>query len=90
MLKGANALIVDDGSGAAVALSAKLLKAGWNVTALKPNWVVSSSKKAFTKAVNVIEIGTNDKTLDEAQIKQIIETNEQLDKVIYFTSQTNS
>jgi len=82
-VKGGNALIVDDGSGAAVALSAKLLKAGWNVTALKPNWVVASSKKSFTKAVNVIEIGTNDKTLDEAQIKQIIETNNQLDKVIY-------
>ena len=27
---GANALIVDDGTGAAVALSGKLVKAGWN------------------------------------------------------------
>ncbi|MFB1015824.1 MAG: SDR family NAD(P)-dependent oxidoreductase, partial [Alteromonadaceae bacterium] len=81
--KGANALIVDDGSGAAIALSAELLKAGWHVTALKPNWVVSSSKKTFSQAVNVIEIGTNDKTLDEAQIKQIIEINALLDNVIY-------
>ena len=84
--EGANALIVDDGTGAAVALSAKLIKAGWHVTALKPNWVVSSSKKAFSKAVNVIEIGTSEKTLDEAQIKDIIENNEQLDAVIYLQS----
>ncbi|NRA73113.1 MAG: peptide-binding protein, partial [Gammaproteobacteria bacterium] len=83
---GANALVVDDGTGSAVALSAKLIKAGWHVTALKPNWVVSSSKKAFTKAVNVIEIGTSEKTLDEAQIKDIIENNEQLDAVIYLQS----
>ncbi|WP_019027445.1 type I polyketide synthase [Colwellia piezophila] len=84
--QGANALIVDDGTGAAVALSAKLIKQGWQVTALKPNWVVSSSKKAFSKAVNVIEIGTSDKTLDEAQIKDIIESNDQLDAVIYLQS----
>ncbi len=80
---GANALVVDDGSGAAVALSAQLIKAGWQVTALKPNWVVSQSKKAFAKAVNVVEIGTNDKTLDEAQVKDIIEKTAQLDAVIY-------
>ena len=84
---GANALIVDDGTGAAVALSAKLMKAGWNVTALKPNWLndegKANSKKAFAKSVNVIEIGNSDKTLDEAQIKDIIEKNEQLDAVIY-------
>ena len=80
---GANALIVDDGTGAAVALSGKLVKAGWNVTALKPNWVTASSKKAFAKSVNVIEIGSADKTLDEAQVKDIIEKNEQLDTVIY-------
>ena len=84
--EGANALIVDDGTGAAVTLSAKLIKQGWQVTALKPNWVVSSSKKAFTKAVNVIEIGTSEKTLDEAQIKDIIENNAQLDAVIYLQS----
>ncbi len=83
---GANALVVDDGTGAAVSLSAKLIKQGWKVTALKPNWVVSSSKKAFSKAVNVIEIGTSDKTLDEAQIKDIIDNNEQLDAVIYLQS----
>ncbi len=80
---GANALIVDDGTGAAVALSAKLMKAGWNVTALKPNWVTVNSKKTFAKSVNVIEIGSSDKTLDEAQIKDIIEKNAQLDAVIY-------
>jgi acyl transferase domain-containing protein len=83
----ANALIVDDGTGAAVALSAKLVKAGWNVTALKPNWLNAegkvTSKKAFAKSVNVIEIGNNDKTLDEAQVSDIIEKNEQLDTVIY-------
>jgi len=81
--QGANVLLVDDGTGAAVSLGTKLVKAGWNVTALKPNWVESSSKKAFAKSVNVIEIGSADKTLDEAQVKQIIETNEQLDAVIY-------
>ena len=80
---GANALIVDDGTGAAVALSGKLVKAGWNVTALKPNWVTATSKKAFAKSVNVIEIGNSDQTLDEAQVKDIIEKNEQLDTVIY-------
>ena len=80
---GANALVVDDGSGAAVALSAQLIKAGWQVTALKPNWVVSQSKKAFAKAVNVVEIGNSDKTLDEAQVKDIIEKTAQLDAVIY-------
>ena len=85
-VEGANALIVDDGTGAAVSLSGKLIKAGWHVTALKPNWVVSSSKKAFSKAVNVIEIGTSDKTLDEVQIKDIIDNNEQLDAVIYLQS----
>ncbi|WP_442855130.1 SDR family NAD(P)-dependent oxidoreductase [Colwellia sp. TT2012] len=83
---GANALVVDDGTGTAVALSAKLIKQGWQVTALKPNWVVSSSKKAFSKAVNVIEIGSSEKTLDEGQIKDIIENNEQLDAVIYLQS----
>ncbi|MEI6895465.1 MAG: SDR family NAD(P)-dependent oxidoreductase [Colwellia sp.] len=82
----ANVLVVDDGSGAAVALSGKLIKAGWQVTALKPNWVVSSAKKAFAKAVNVIEIGSSDKTVDETQIKDIIEKNEQLDAVIYLQS----
>ena len=80
---GANAIVVDDGSGAAVALSAQLIKAGWQVTALKPNWVVSQSKKAFAKAVNVVEIGNSDKTLDEAQVKDIIEKTAQLDAVIY-------
>jgi acyl transferase domain-containing protein len=85
-VSGANALIVDDGTGAAVALSGKLVKAGWNVTALKPNWVTVNSKKAFAKSVNVIEIGNSDKTLDEGQVNGIIEQNEQLDAVIYLQS----
>jgi polyketide-type polyunsaturated fatty acid synthase PfaA len=84
---GANALVVDDGSGAAVALSAKLIKAGWHVTALKPNWVVTSAKKAFAKAVNVVEIGSADKTLDEAQVKSVIDTAEQFDAVIYLQAE---
>ena len=82
-VNGANALIVDDGTGSAVALSARLIKDGWNVTALKPNWINASSKKAFVKAVNVIEIGSGDKTVDEEQIKNIIEAGDQLDAVIY-------
>ena len=85
-VKGANALIVDDGTGSAVALSAKLIKDGWKVTALKPNWINASSKKAFVKAVNVIEIGSSEKTVDEEQIKQLVEANEQLDAVIYMQS----
>jgi len=80
---GANALVVDDGSGAAVALSAKLIKAGWSVTALKPNWVVASSKKSFAKTVNVIEIGSTEKQVDEAQVKSVIDAAEQFDAVIY-------
>jgi len=87
---GANALIVDDGTGAAVALSGKLVKAGWNVIALKPNWLNNegkvNSKKTFAKSVNVIEIGNRDKTLDETQVSDIIEKNEQLDAVIYLQS----
>ena len=82
-VQGANALVVDDGSGAAVALSTQLIKAGWQVTALKPNWVVSHSKKTFAKAVNVVEIGSTDKTLDEAQVKSVIDSAEQFDTVIY-------
>ena len=37
----ANALIVDDGSGAAVKMADTLIKAGWNVTALKPAWSIT-------------------------------------------------
>ncbi|MEW6995740.1 SDR family NAD(P)-dependent oxidoreductase [Colwelliaceae bacterium MEBiC 14330] len=81
--QGAHALIVDDGSGTGVALSAKLVKAGWNVSVLNPNWLVSRTKKTFAKAVNVIDIGSSDNTLDEAQVKQIIENLTQLDTVIY-------
>jgi len=78
-----NALIVDDGSGATVAVSSKLLKEGWQVTVLKPNWLTASSKKVFNKAVNLIPIGSLDKTVDEEQIKQLLESHAQLDAVIY-------
>jgi len=76
---GANALIVDDGTGAAVALSAKLIKAGWNVTAIKPTWVKATSKKAFAKAVNVVEISD----VVEDEISNIIANGAQLDAIIY-------
>ena len=76
---GANALIVDDGTGAAVALSATLTSAGWNVTAIKPTWVKATSKKAFAKAVNVVEISD----VVEDEIKAIIANGAQLDAVIY-------
>ena len=82
---GANALIVDDGTGAAVALSSKLVKAGWQVTALKPTWVQASSKKAFVKAVNVIEITS----VDEDQITSIVKDCGQLDSVVYLQSATS-
>ncbi|MGL1956165.1 MAG: SDR family NAD(P)-dependent oxidoreductase [Colwellia sp.] len=80
---GANALIVDDGTGSAVALSEKLIKAGWNVTALKPNWVEFTSKKSFANLVKVIDVGSIDNTIDEAEIAGIIQDNETLDAVIY-------
>ncbi|MFT5163007.1 MAG: polyketide-type polyunsaturated fatty acid synthase PfaA, partial [Alteromonadaceae bacterium] len=76
--KGANALIVDDGTGSAVTLAASLIKDGWNVTALKPAWVTAGSKKAFAKTINIVNLGS----LDEAQIKAIV-TEVQLDAVIY-------
>jgi polyketide-type polyunsaturated fatty acid synthase PfaA len=78
-----NVLIVDDGSGAAVEVSSKLLKEGWQVTVLTPNWLVVSSKKAFSKAIHLIEIGSKDKTVDEEQVKQLLEQHAQLDTVIY-------
>jgi acyl transferase domain-containing protein len=78
-----NVLIVDDGSGAGVTVSSQLLKAGWQVTVLKPNWLVENSKKTFNKAVNLVEIGSNDKTVDEEQVKQLLEEHTQLDAVIY-------
>jgi len=81
---GANALIVDDGTGAAVVLSAKLTKAGWNVTAIKPTWVKATSKKAFAKAVKVVEISD----VIEDEIKAIIANGAQLDAVIYMQPAT--
>ncbi|MFT4923955.1 MAG: acyl transferase domain-containing protein [Phenylobacterium sp.] len=75
---GANALIVDDGTGSAVALAANMSKAGWNITAIKPAWVNGSSKKSFAKTVNVVELAD----VDEQAIKDIC-TKVQLDAVIY-------
>ncbi|MBU2872225.1 SDR family NAD(P)-dependent oxidoreductase, partial [Colwellia sp. E2M01] len=76
-------LIVDDGSGTAISVSAKLLKQGWQVSVLKPNWLNSNVKKAFSKSVKVIEIGTADKTLDEAQLSAILAEQGQLDAVVH-------
>ncbi|CAA0124072.1 Phenolphthiocerol synthesis polyketide synthase type I Pks15/1 [BD1-7 clade bacterium] len=76
---GANALVVDDGTGAAIKLSDTLTKAGWNVTAIRPSWVEISSKKAFNKAVTLIEL----EALEEASVQQIIADAGQLDAVIY-------
>ncbi|HCM48550.1 MAG TPA: peptide-binding protein, partial [Colwellia sp.] len=85
-----NALVVDDGSGAAVAVSSKLVKEGWQVTVLKPNWLVESSKKTFNKAVKLVEIGSNDKTVDEEQVKRLLEQHAQLDAVIYLQAQNTT
>ncbi|MEY8200065.1 MAG: SDR family NAD(P)-dependent oxidoreductase, partial [Colwellia sp.] len=41
------------------------------------------SKKAFGKAINLIEIGSKDKTVDEEQVKQLLAQHAQLDAVIY-------
>jgi len=81
-----NALLVDDGSGTGVALSTKLLKEGWKVTVLKPNWLVASSKKAFSKAVKLVELDSKDKTVDEEQVKALLEQHAQLDAVIHLQS----
>ena len=81
----ANALIVDDGSGAAVKMADTLIKAGWNVTALKPAWVKASSKKAFPKDAIVVEI----ETADEEKLKRVLAVQNQLDAVIYFQAKSS-
>jgi len=85
-----NALVVDDGSGAAVSVSSKLVKEGWQVTVLKPNWLVASSTKIFNKAIKLVEIGSNDKTVDEEQVKQLLEQHAQLDAVIYLQAKNTT
>ena len=77
--KGANALVVNDGSEAAVELSENLINTGWNVTVLSPSWVTTQSSKTLSNAVNEIAISS----VDEAQIGEVISNNAQLDSVIY-------
>ncbi|PAJ72188.1 hypothetical protein CJF42_22585, partial [Pseudoalteromonas sp. NBT06-2] len=77
--KGANALVVNDGSDTSVELSESLINSGWNVTVLNPSWVNAQSNKALPSAVNEIAISS----VDEKQISEIISTNAQLDSVIY-------
>ena len=74
-----HALIVDDGTGASVALSAQLIKAGWQVTALKPTWITGTSKKAFAKTVNTVTISE----VNEDELSAIIESCGQLGAVIH-------
>ncbi|TMM44809.1 type I polyketide synthase [Colwellia ponticola] len=85
-----NALIVDDGSGVAVAVSSTLVKTGWQVTVLKPNWLDENSKKAFGKTINLIDIGSKDHTVDEEQVKQLLEKHAQLDAVIYLQAKNHA
>ncbi|NRB39855.1 MAG: SDR family oxidoreductase [Pseudomonadales bacterium] len=82
--KNANALIVDDGTGAAVKLADTLIKSGWNVTALKPAWIQASAKKSFSKAVNVVEL----ETADEEKLKRVLAVQDQLDAVIYLQAKS--
>ncbi|TYK64954.1 SDR family NAD(P)-dependent oxidoreductase, partial [Colwellia echini] len=90
-----NVLLVDDGSDTAILVSEKLIIDGWQVTVLKPNWlraninektkekVSNKIKNQFNKAVNVIDIGSKDNTIDEAQVSQILQQHAQFDAVIY-------
>ena len=77
--KGANALVVNDGSDAAVELSENLINSGWNVTVINPSWVAAQASKTLPNTVNEIAISS----VDEAQISEIITKNAQLDAVIY-------
>ncbi|SFD32776.1 type I polyketide synthase [Pseudoalteromonas denitrificans] len=77
--KGANALVVNDGTDAAVELSENLINSGWNVTVVNPSWVTTQSSKTLPSRVNEIAISS----VDEAQVSEIIATNAQLDSVIY-------
>ncbi|MGL1933320.1 MAG: SDR family NAD(P)-dependent oxidoreductase [Desulfotalea sp.] len=74
-----HALIVDDGTGASVTLANSLVKKGCRITALKPGWVAQKSKKAYVKTVKVVEL----KSLDEAEIKQLLTVDFPFTTVIY-------
>ncbi|QUM80953.1 SDR family NAD(P)-dependent oxidoreductase [Moritella sp. 5] len=82
--KGANALIVADGSDNAVQLADELIKSGWNVTALQPSWITTDSTKTFAKSVSVVTLNA----VDETEINNIITANAQLDAVIYLHAST--
>ncbi|MCJ8350479.1 type I polyketide synthase [Moritella sp.] len=82
--KGANALIVADGSDNAVQLADKLIQSGWNVTALQPSWITTNSTQTFAKSVNVVALNA----VDETEINNIITANAQLDAVIYLHAST--
>ncbi|QUM85247.1 type I polyketide synthase [Moritella sp. 28] len=82
--KGANALIVADGSDNAVQLADELIKSGWNVTALQPSWITTDSTKTFAKSVSVVTLNA----VDETEIDNIITENAQLDAVIYLHAST--
>ncbi len=82
---GANLLIVDDGTGSAVKVASDLSKEGWNVTAIKPDWVKGSSKKAFPKAVSVSNINT----VNDVEVEKIIDGCGPLSTVIYMHPKTS-
>jgi polyketide-type polyunsaturated fatty acid synthase PfaA len=83
-VKGSNLLIVDDGTGSTVKIATNLVREGWNVTAIKPTWVKSTSKKAFPKAVKVAELATVEDDAVQSIINEAI-SNEagNLSAVIY-------
>jgi len=76
---GANIVIVDDGTGSAVKVASDLSKDGWNVTAIKPDWVKGSSKRSFSKATNVSTINS----VTDAEVESIINNCGDLSAVIY-------
>ncbi|MFT5452812.1 MAG: polyketide-type polyunsaturated fatty acid synthase PfaA, partial [Enterobacterales bacterium] len=84
-VNGSNVLIVDDGTGSTVKVAANLIKEGWNVTAIKPSWVTSTSKKAFPKAVKVTELTT----VDDEAVQSIINQAGNLSAVIYMQAKNS-
>jgi acyl transferase domain-containing protein/NAD(P)-dependent dehydrogenase (short-subunit alcohol dehydrogenase family) len=87
---GSNLLIVDDGTGSTVKVATNLVNEGWNVTAIKPTWVKSTSKKAFPKTVKVLELAT----VEDDAVQSIIAhaTNKQagnLSAVIYMQAKNS-
>ncbi len=84
-VNGAHCLLVDDGSGAAIKLADSLLKNGWQVTALVPAWVTTTSKKGYAKAVKTVALDA----VAEDKVKTIIDDCGQLDAVIYMHAASN-